>query len=164
MALIKEIETDNGIVIRYHKINRFNLDTDKKTVEINIICYAHKKYRDMEKANEEIIRGIEEKLVPINKLNQEIEIKQNRISELIEQDEDEEERKDLSQEVNELTDQSIQLSKELQTLLDKKQDNLHKSVLETTVSLPLNIEKSYNLEILYNELKETELYKDSIDD
>lgn len=164
MALVKKIETDNGIVIRYHKINSFNLDTDKKTVEVNVVCYAHKKYRDMEKANEEIIRGIEVKLVPINELSQEIEVKQNKISELIEQDKGEKERKELSKEVNELTEQSIELSKELQPLLDKKQDNLHKSILETTVSLPLDIEKSYNLEALYNELKETDLYKDSEDD
>jgi len=164
MALVKKIETDNGIVIRYHKIHSFNLDSGKKTVDVNVKCYARKKYRDMEKENEELIKEIEEKLVPINELVKEIEIKQNRISELIEQDEDEEERKNLSEKVNELTNQSIELSKELQPLLDKKQDNFSTSILETTVSLPLDMEKSYNLGTLYNELKETELYRDSEDD
>jgi len=174
MALSKKIELENGVVLKYHRIHNFNLDPNKKEVVVIVKSYTHKKFRDKEKSNFDIIRQIETEKESLVELGRKIDKHHERITDLIEEasnngtleveDDNQAERIKLSEEVNKMSKELTDLSWELQKLEEKKHDDYDVSVLEMTINLDYDTDKSYSLETLYGELKNIDTFAGSEDE
>lgn len=60
MALIKEIEFENGVVANYHRIESAQKDKFSDVVEVNIISYVSKEIRDKEVLGYSLMREYEQ--------------------------------------------------------------------------------------------------------
>lgn len=136
MALKKEIIFENGVNIKYHKIDDVNLDNKEKKIKIKIVSYTDETYRNLEIENKN---------------------KQYRYEELMElilsENEKNEEERDVEQ-VKEWSDEANEL-------VGKFKNELNLSVVSTEVEFKDIFDISLNN--LYKLLKELDLFKDSED-
>lgn len=136
MALNKEIIFKNGVVIKYHKINDVNWDNKNKSVKIEVVCYSDETYRQKEKENFINNKRYEEIMGLIMKEN---------------------EKPETDRDVNNI----ILLSEEANNLVVIMNENLDLSVLK--IDLEFENVTDLSMDNLYSLIKETEMFKDSID-
>lgn len=128
MALLLERTSDNGVATSYHRIGAFTPDFDRKTVEVTVRSYTSESYRATERAQFDTEAQIENLRAQIENL-------------LLEPtDENEQERIDLSNQLNQLT--------EAQTV---KNDYF---VVEQKIKLAVPAGTEYTREALYKLLKQ----------
>lgn len=135
MALQKEIMNEFGVVANYHRIKM--IENNNPIIKVSIYSYVDKKYRELEKRFSIIEDDCQKQMILVNEL-----------------------RKDDSKQA--------ELQDALNTLADIQENmpNAYKNyyVFETTIELKHDDnEEDISFRLVYDKLKETEEFADSID-
>lgn len=128
MALLLDKTSDNGVKTAYHHIAAFTPDFDRRTVQVVVRSYTADSYRETEKAQFDT--------------DNQIETLRSQIEALLEAptDENEQERIDLSNQLNQLTENQT-----------TKNDYF---VVEQKLDLPVAADFEYTRRALYELLKQ----------
>lgn len=135
MALQKEIIFTNGVNIKYHRIDDISLDNKNKVVNITVVSYTDKTYRDKEIENTNNNDRYEELLNLIMTENTKPETDRN-------------------------VEQVKIWSDEANSLISKFQEKLDLSVIKNKFQFK-NV-TDLSMTNLYTLLKQEELFKDAI--
>lgn len=159
MALLKEIKDSKGLITKYHRISSFTINKDSNVLNVYIKSYADESYRELEK------RIINLKLQR-NELSSDIASKRNEIDLVkFKGTEDSIPQEETDKRVEELL---LQIS-ELESNINKTDEEISTNeigstfLLDYTYNIPLDLNKSYNITEIYNELKETNKFKKAED-
>lgn len=159
MALLKEIKNNKGLITKYHRISSFTINKDSNILNVYIKSYADESYRELEK------RVINLKLQR-NELSSDIASKRNEIDLVkFKGTEDSIPQEETDKRVEELLSQISELESNINEINEEISTNEIGStfLLDYTDNIPLDLNKSYNITEIYNELKKIEKFKDSED-
>lgn len=136
MALYKQIIFDNGVNIKYHRIEDINLDNKNKLVKITVVSYTNNTYRDKETLNKNNQDRYEELLKLIFAENEKLEMDRNVV-------------------------QIIEWSNESNSLIGTFKEDINLTVIKTEFEFK-NI-TNLNMDNLYELLKKESVFEGSED-
>ncbi len=135
MALQKEIMNEFGIVANYHRIKM--IENNSPIIKVSIFSYVDKKYRELEKSFATIEDDYQKQTVLVNELAND-ETKQDELQD------------------------AINVLEAIQEKLPNSYKKYH--VFETTIEIKNDgKEEDISFRLVYDKLKETEEFADSID-
>lgn len=134
MALQKEITNEFGIVANYHRIKM--IENNNPIIKVSIFSYVDKKYRELEKSFATVEEDYQKQMILVNELGS-----------------DDTKQSELQDAVNTLT------------AIREKIPNAYKNyqVFETLIEIKIDNEEDISFRSIYNKLKETEEFANSID-
>lgn len=134
MALQKEIMNEFGIVANYHRIKM--IENNSPIIKVSIFSYVDKKYRELEKSFATVEEDCQKQMDIVSELGS-----------------DEDKQAELQDALNILA------------AIQKKMPNAYKNyhVFENMIEIKIDNEEDISFRSIYNKLKETEEFANSID-
>ncbi len=134
MALQKEIMNEFGIVANYHRIKM--IENNSPIIKVSIFSYADKKYRELEKSFATVEEDYQKQMAIVSELGS-----------------DETKQEELQDALNTLA------------AIQEKMPNAYKNyhVFDNMIEIKIDNEEDISFRSIYNKLKETEEFANSID-